>query len=565
MPRLTSVLQKEGAAVRPQDTAQALQEPHPLATIQVVEEEAAENCLAGCRPKGQVEHVTLQEPGGKLELADARLCLRQHRRGPVHPDDTHIGSLRQHRRPAAGATADVANGGPRRQILYEAAHRGCQTGQGIKPLLVTGSLRIRTPPLVPLVVFPGPGLVVIGHLRIQGGIRRGGRGHSGMPVHAAGRCRRPLQPYPIGQGKLVVAMVQPAITHPLTATLHGDQPECEALGNRPTAQVVRCRPQSHPVNRQGGKRVAQKHTAGPGHQPTALPAVSQPVAEIDDARRPVEPVVADHPGQHPPRAQPEMQALAVARLRLGRANERGAVGRGTDGVHPRQPLAQAGARTVRQGKQLTGVRCFQGAQLPLRVEAEVRPRHGTRPRFRAAAATTRTSIRGGTRQRLHQPPLRPLGPFDTGATAAQDTILKRYWIGARTVTEGGAMGLCLLLLSGDAAKLHAAATMTLVAASYGQEVRVYVSMEALAGFHRRPEVRAQIRCGPIATRVAAKGADYLEILRQARDAGGVRVYACALVLDVEGWTLEDLEPVFDDSLGVAGFVAETEGQSIVTF
>ena len=127
------------------------------------------------------------------------------------------------------------------------------------------------------------------------------------------------------------------------------------------------------------------------------------------------------------------------------------------------------------------------------------------------------------------------------------------------------MGLCLLLLSGDAAKLRAAATMTLVAASYGQEVRVYVSMEALAGFHRQPQVRDQIHRGPIAARVAAKGADYLEILRQAKDAGAVRVYACALVMDVEGWTLADLEPVFDDTMGVAGFVAETEGHSIVTF
>ncbi len=127
------------------------------------------------------------------------------------------------------------------------------------------------------------------------------------------------------------------------------------------------------------------------------------------------------------------------------------------------------------------------------------------------------------------------------------------------------MGMCLLLLSGDTAKLHAAATMALVAGSYGQEVAVYVSMEAMSGFHRSPEVRARIHSGPIATRVAAKGTDYLEILRQARETGGVRVYACALVLDVEGWTLADLEPVFDDSLGVAGFVAETEGQSIVTF
>lgn len=124
----------------------------------------------------------------------------------------------------------------------------------------------------------------------------------------------------------------------------------------------------------------------------------------------------------------------------------------------------------------------------------------------------------------------------------------------------------LMLLSGDYAKLHAAAMVSLVASSLGQTVNVFVSMEALPAFHAGAKERESIGRGPIGDAIRESGTpQYLELFEQAKEFGDVHLYACSLVADLKGWSLADLSPLFDDMLGVAGFLGQIEDGVSLTF
>ncbi|NMP21899.1 hypothetical protein HIJ39_05975 [Sulfobacillus sp. DSM 109850] len=124
----------------------------------------------------------------------------------------------------------------------------------------------------------------------------------------------------------------------------------------------------------------------------------------------------------------------------------------------------------------------------------------------------------------------------------------------------------LMVLSGDYSKIHAAAMVTMVAGSLGQTVDIFVSMEALPAFHKDPAVRETIAKGPVAKDVIEKAhGDYLELFEQAKDMGDVHLYACSLVADVKEWSLADLSPLFDDMMGVTGFLGKASEGSALTF
>jgi peroxiredoxin family protein len=126
--------------------------------------------------------------------------------------------------------------------------------------------------------------------------------------------------------------------------------------------------------------------------------------------------------------------------------------------------------------------------------------------------------------------------------------------------------LNLMLLSGDYAKTHAAAMVALVASSLGQSVNVFVSMEALPAFHKDVGEREAIGKGPIGQIIAESASpDYVGLFNEAKGMGDVNVYACSLVTDLKHWELADLVPIFDDMMGVTGFLGKASGGTSLTF
>jgi peroxiredoxin family protein len=125
--------------------------------------------------------------------------------------------------------------------------------------------------------------------------------------------------------------------------------------------------------------------------------------------------------------------------------------------------------------------------------------------------------------------------------------------------------LNIMVLANDYSKVHAAAMLTAVAATYGTPIRIFVSMEALPAFHKDLSIASAISQGPVAHKIMESGGqNFIELFRQAKELGDVTIYACSMVMDLYHWTLDDLVDVFDHTLGVAGFLSMVEGEPTFT-
>ncbi len=129
--------------------------------------------------------------------------------------------------------------------------------------------------------------------------------------------------------------------------------------------------------------------------------------------------------------------------------------------------------------------------------------------------------------------------------------------------------MSIVLFSGTADRLQAAATMVSGAAAMGVETHLFLTFWGLNALRRDMAGKAlpmSADYGQDAENMAKlmqeKGAHgWYDVLGMARDVGDVRVHACAHTLDLMDLTLEDLDPMVEDVIGVATFVSQAgDGQ-----
>ncbi len=129
--------------------------------------------------------------------------------------------------------------------------------------------------------------------------------------------------------------------------------------------------------------------------------------------------------------------------------------------------------------------------------------------------------------------------------------------------------LSIVLFSGTADKLHAAATLAAGAAAMDRPVNVLLQYWALDAFRAdriandhglaydasRPRFNEPVeRVGEI---------PWLETFRMAKELGEVTVLACAGSLEVLGIDVTTLDPLVDSSGGIASFLLAAEGGQIL--
>jgi peroxiredoxin family protein len=126
--------------------------------------------------------------------------------------------------------------------------------------------------------------------------------------------------------------------------------------------------------------------------------------------------------------------------------------------------------------------------------------------------------------------------------------------------------LYILLCSSEHEKLQMAAMMASVGAVSDRPVEVFVSMNALAAFARRVPDEGRYQGGAFARLMREKGApDALDLLRQGRELGELKLWACSMALDLHGWEVDDLvEDLFDGALGLTSFLSDAESGQLVT-
>ena len=132
--------------------------------------------------------------------------------------------------------------------------------------------------------------------------------------------------------------------------------------------------------------------------------------------------------------------------------------------------------------------------------------------------------------------------------------------------------MCLLFVSGTVDKLMAGTIIASGGVANDMEVDVFVSFWGLMEFRKG---------APVNTKVSYEGKDmaaeifqimrekkvqpWIEMLRQAKEVGNVKVYACAMFSDLLGLQKSDYDPIVDEIIGVAEFVSMAKDAKMTLF
>ena len=125
--------------------------------------------------------------------------------------------------------------------------------------------------------------------------------------------------------------------------------------------------------------------------------------------------------------------------------------------------------------------------------------------------------------------------------------------------------LFILLCSGEHETLQMAAMMASVGAVSERKVEVFVSMNAILAFARALPAQERYRGGTFSRLLKTKNApDAIELLRQGKALGDLKLWACSMALDLQGWELDDLAAgIFDGALGLTKFLSDAESGQLV--
>jgi len=126
--------------------------------------------------------------------------------------------------------------------------------------------------------------------------------------------------------------------------------------------------------------------------------------------------------------------------------------------------------------------------------------------------------------------------------------------------------LYILLCSGEHEKIQMAAMMASVAAVSERPVEVFVSMNAINAFAKGAPADKRYYGGAYSKLLKEKKApDAMMLFQQGRELGDLKLWACSMALDVQGWELDKLEDgLFDDALGLTKFLSDAENGQFVT-
>ncbi len=113
--------------------------------------------------------------------------------------------------------------------------------------------------------------------------------------------------------------------------------------------------------------------------------------------------------------------------------------------------------------------------------------------------------------------------------------------------------LSIIILSEELEKVHAAALVGSVAA-----------MNGLVPFLKESVASKNFKTGTVGKALVEKAQPFYELIENGKEMGNLKVYACALAMDVKGWKKEDLIDLFDDVIGVTAFFGVSQGGMIIT-
>ncbi len=121
--------------------------------------------------------------------------------------------------------------------------------------------------------------------------------------------------------------------------------------------------------------------------------------------------------------------------------------------------------------------------------------------------------------------------------------------------------ISVMVISGTIERLQMAAMVASVGAVSGNEVTVFLSMNALPFFRKRAAAPAPAEGEMGRLLVEKKAPPFKQLFEHAVELGDAKIFPCSMAVDVLGYKPEDLEPYLGEPLGLTKFLDDArEGQ-----
>ncbi|HIQ12802.1 MAG TPA: peroxiredoxin [Thermoprotei archaeon] len=131
--------------------------------------------------------------------------------------------------------------------------------------------------------------------------------------------------------------------------------------------------------------------------------------------------------------------------------------------------------------------------------------------------------------------------------------------------------LSIIMFSGTADKLMPVGVLASAAAGLGYDVEIFATFWGLLALKKDsppPEVSKDY--GPIGEMFKKVMEEknmpsFLDMLREAKEIGNVKIYACAQTFDMMGLKKEDLVDIVDDVIGAMEYLEKSKESDITLF
>ncbi|MCC6212475.1 MAG: DsrE/DsrF/DrsH-like family protein [Burkholderiales bacterium] len=125
--------------------------------------------------------------------------------------------------------------------------------------------------------------------------------------------------------------------------------------------------------------------------------------------------------------------------------------------------------------------------------------------------------------------------------------------------------ISIIVSSGSIEKLQMAAMVASVGAVSGNEVTVFVSMNALPVFRKGATAEAPSE-GPVGRLLVEKKAPgYKQLFQQAIELGDAKIHPCSMAMDILGYRQQDIEDYVGAPMGLTKFLDHSAAGQVWTF
>ena len=125
--------------------------------------------------------------------------------------------------------------------------------------------------------------------------------------------------------------------------------------------------------------------------------------------------------------------------------------------------------------------------------------------------------------------------------------------------------ISIMLISGKREQLQMAAMVASVGAVSGNDVTVFLSMNALEYFVKDSDAKAPAD-GPMGELLEEKNApDFMELFEQAVELGDAKIFPCSMAVDIMGLSQDKLNDFVSEPLGLTKFLGDASEGQIWTF